>query len=152
MDPSLGWILEGAAAINDSGQIVGYGADPAGSLHAYLLTPLPAAHPPQVSGVYVDGTTWSSSFLSGMQAAGQGTGDGYSIPGGGASQLVDLPWMNLNQIQIEFNENVNVQESSLTVTGINVSQYTFANFSYDSSTFTATWTLSKSIGTDRLTR
>ena len=84
-----------------------------------------------------------------MQAAGQGTGEGYSIPGGGASQLVDLPWINLNQVQIEFNENVNVQESSLTVTGINVAQYTFTNFSYDSSTFTATWTLSKPIRTDR---
>ena len=46
---------------------------------------------------------------------------------------------------------MNVQESSLTVTGINVAQYTFTNFSYDSSTFTATWTLSKPIGADRIT-
>ncbi len=36
-----GWILESASGINDEGQIAGYGINPAGSRHAYLLTPVP---------------------------------------------------------------------------------------------------------------
>ena len=44
---SAGWILGSAQAINDSGKIVGFGVNAAGSLHAFLLTPTntPAAPP-----------------------------------------------------------------------------------------------------------
>ncbi len=45
---------------------------------------------------------------------------------------------------------MNVQENSLEVTGLNVAQYTFANFSYNSTTHTATWTLASPIGADKL--
>jgi hypothetical protein len=51
IDPALGWILIDARAINASGQIVGWGAGPAGGDGAFLLTPtsaqvpLPAALP-----------------------------------------------------------------------------------------------------------
>ena len=41
IDPSSGWILADATAINDSGQIVGNGTNPAGQTHAFLLTPIP---------------------------------------------------------------------------------------------------------------
>lgn len=34
-----GWVLNGATAINDAGQIVGYGTTPEGTVHAFLLTP-----------------------------------------------------------------------------------------------------------------
>jgi probable HAF family extracellular repeat protein len=150
IDPASGWDLEGAADINNAGQIVGFGATPNGDLHAFLLTPLATSHPPQVTGVYVSGTTWASRYLSGMQAAGLGSGTGYLVPGGGADQLSDLPWVNLNQIQIRFNENVNVQQSSLTVTGLSGAQYAFSGFSYNSATDTATWTLSQPIGRDQV--
>lgn len=36
-----GWNLESAGEINDAGQIVGTGRNPAGMTHAYLLTPVP---------------------------------------------------------------------------------------------------------------
>ncbi len=36
-----GWMLADAKAINDSGQIVGYGFDINGEQHAFLLTPIP---------------------------------------------------------------------------------------------------------------
>ena len=36
-----GWSLIEAAAINDSGQIVGYGFNPLGQEHAFILTPVP---------------------------------------------------------------------------------------------------------------
>jgi len=35
-----GWILRGAFGINDSGQITGYGINPSGLSHAFLLTPV----------------------------------------------------------------------------------------------------------------
>jgi probable HAF family extracellular repeat protein len=35
------WVLETAAQINDQGQIVSQGINPAGASHAYLLTPVP---------------------------------------------------------------------------------------------------------------
>jgi probable HAF family extracellular repeat protein len=41
IDTNLGWTLEVAAAINDRGQIAGIGTHPAGTLRAFLLTPLP---------------------------------------------------------------------------------------------------------------
>jgi probable HAF family extracellular repeat protein len=39
IDPSLGWTLQAALAINDNGWIVGYGLDGSGNTHAFLLTP-----------------------------------------------------------------------------------------------------------------
>jgi probable HAF family extracellular repeat protein len=39
--PDSGWILEQATAINNAGQIVGYGTNPQGNTDAFLLTPLP---------------------------------------------------------------------------------------------------------------
>lgn len=40
IDSSSGWTLETATAINNLGQIVGYGENFAGKTHAYLLTPI----------------------------------------------------------------------------------------------------------------
>ena len=37
-----GWTLQEATAINDTGQIVGVGVNPAGQPHAFLLNPVPA--------------------------------------------------------------------------------------------------------------
>ncbi|MFZ0035712.1 MAG: NlpC/P60 family protein [Sedimentisphaerales bacterium] len=63
--PSSAWTLYVATAINDKGQIVGYGTNPAGQTHAFLLTPetLPekaAELAKQVIGApYLgDGETW----------------------------------------------------------------------------------------------
>jgi hypothetical protein len=61
-----------------------------------------------------------------------------------------MPWTNLNQIQISFNEAVNVQQASLALTGVNVANYAFSGFSYNATTHTATWTLANPIGADRL--
>ena len=39
VDPASGWILLAANAINDSGQIAGFGMAPDGGVRAFLLTP-----------------------------------------------------------------------------------------------------------------
>ncbi|MCE9545179.1 MAG: hypothetical protein K8T25_06645 [Planctomycetia bacterium] len=104
---------------------------------------------PTVANVAVGSTAWASGFVSYLQSHGLGNG-GYSIPVGSSAQTLALPWNNLNQIQIKFSKDVKVEKSDLSVTGANVSQYDFANFSYDSATFTATWTLSQNIGADKV--
>jgi probable HAF family extracellular repeat protein len=38
---AAGWTLHAATAINNAGQIVGYGTTPGGATHAFLLTPVP---------------------------------------------------------------------------------------------------------------
>jgi probable HAF family extracellular repeat protein len=45
INPSLGWTLQQANAINDSGQIVGYGINPSGQQDAFLLTPISIPEP-----------------------------------------------------------------------------------------------------------
>jgi probable HAF family extracellular repeat protein len=42
---STGWDLHLASAINNSGQIVGYGTNPSGQTHAFLLTPTVVPEP-----------------------------------------------------------------------------------------------------------
>jgi hypothetical protein len=95
---------------------------------------------PTITGVSVDSTAWSSKFPY---------ASGYPIPTG-SSQLTDLPWINLNQVNITFNEAVNVAQGDLTVDGVNTPSYTISNFSYNATTFTATWTFGSSIGADKL--
>jgi probable HAF family extracellular repeat protein len=51
IDPTLGWVLTTAAAVNDAGQIVGSGVIN-GQSHAFLMTP-PAARPGQRPGTVV---------------------------------------------------------------------------------------------------
>ena len=41
IDPTSGWTLVEALAVNDNGWIVGVGSDPAGGTRAFLLTPVP---------------------------------------------------------------------------------------------------------------
>ncbi len=103
---------------------------------------------PSVTAVNVASTGWSSSFLSFLESSGLGTG-GYAIPAG-TNQLKSLPWTNINQIHITFSEDVVVDAADLSVSGVNTTAYTFSNFSYNSTTHVATWTLSASLPKDKL--
>jgi probable HAF family extracellular repeat protein/parallel beta-helix repeat protein len=63
IDPGSGWILEEARSINNLGWIVGYGINPGGDRHAYLLIP-------KALIIYVDddaagandGSSWEDAF------------------------------------------------------------------------------------------
>ncbi|MDG3005621.1 Ig-like domain-containing protein [Paludisphaera mucosa] len=61
-----------------------------------------------------------------------------------------LPWTTINAISFSFNSPANLSIGSLSLTGINVANYPIAAFAYDPSTMTATWTLDRTIGPDRL--
>ena len=103
----------------------------------------PTFFPPVVTGVRVASSAWSSDFLDSLG------GVGYAIPDG-PNQLRPLPGSNLNEVIIEFNENVNVTESDLALTGVNVPSYGFSAFSYDAVAYRATWTLSQNLSRDKL--
>jgi hypothetical protein len=62
----------------------------------------------------------------------------------------DLPFIDIKAIDVIFSDNVNVSSSMLSVSGVNVKNYAFSSFGYDSNTFEATWTLSSAIAIDRL--
>ncbi|HZL35467.1 MAG TPA: PA14 domain-containing protein [Tepidisphaeraceae bacterium] len=108
-------------------------------------TPLAPAH---VAGITVLGSAWTPAYLADLATAGLGT-NGYAIPTG-AKQSSALPWSNLDTVRVIFDENVSVQQGDLTLAGVNVPSYAIAGFSYDASTYTATWTLATPIAADRL--
>ncbi len=64
----------------------------------------------------------------------------------------DLPFVNINAIDIVFNQNVVVSEADLTLSSLINSghSYSFSGFSYDSATHDAKWTLPTAIGVDSL--
>ena len=69
----MGWQLLDARGINDSGQIVGIGVNPAGQTHAFLLTPVNAfsgSPVVTVTPVGTDGTTYDVA-VSGITGSGQ---------------------------------------------------------------------------------
>jgi len=103
---------------------------------------------PTVADVNICSTAWATEFVDYLETAQLGT-DGYSVPVGSA-QLTTLPWVNLDQIRITFNEDVDVQMGDLSLSGVNTTAYTFSAFSYDSNTYTATWTLSQTLGKDKM--
>jgi C1A family cysteine protease len=110
--------------------------------------------PPTVTNVLVSGTGWTSIFLTYLNSLSSRNVNGYSIPVGSGAQLVTLPWGNVNQIEVVFSKNVVVDPSDLFLSGVNTPAFNVSGgtFSYNSSTFTATWTLPQpqTIGPDKL--
>jgi hypothetical protein len=62
----------------------------------------------------------------------------------------DLPFINIQAIDIVFSDNVIASSSMLQLLGVNVSRYAFHKFSYNKKTFDATWTLPSALGIDQL--
>jgi hypothetical protein len=105
-----------------------------------------AAPPPDVTGLFVSSTQWDPEFLS---HAPMTTGLGYEIPTN-SGQLLDLPWINLNEVSIQFSENVNVAEADLVLASTSLGSYGFQSFSYNATNDTATWILTQTIAADKL--
>ena len=107
---------------------------------------------PKVTNVVVGSDAWSSSFLSYLAAQNPNNVGGYSIPVGSGAQLLPLPWTNLDEIKVTFNENVTVAQADMMLVGVNTPSYNVAGgtFSYNAATFTATWTLPAAIPDDKL--
>ena len=110
---------------------------------------------PRVSAVYVGALAWSGAFKRHLQARGLGDASyGYAVPAGPA-QLAPLPWANVHQVSVRFNEPVDVGRDALAVTAskgaaASPGRYRVIGFSYNSGTRTGTWLLNANLGADRL--
>jgi hypothetical protein len=124
-----------------------YGDSPLSSADQYTFQSDVTA--PRATQVQVAGGNWDPGFVGYLGSNGYGTG-GYAIPAG-AQQQATLPWVNLNQVRVQFNEDLNVTQDALAVRGVNVASYTVTGFAYDAAAHVATWTLAQPIGTDSVT-
>ncbi len=72
--------------------------------------------PLKVTGIYISGSAWNTSFLSYLGSHGQGSSSfGFNIADG-STQLSDLPWFNLNTIIVTFSGTPSqINKSSLEV-------------------------------------
>jgi len=57
----------------------------------------------------------------------------------------------MNEITLRFSRPVDLNESSLSVGGVNVARYPVTGYRYDAGTHTATWTLAFPMNVDRVT-
>ena len=99
---------------------------------------------PRVQAVYINSTLWSPAFHSYLAQNELGGARGFRIPAG-SGQLTMRPWTNLNQIQIVFDQDVDISQDDLRVHGVNVASYPFESFSYDAQAYTARWTLASGV-------
>jgi hypothetical protein len=105
---------------------------------------------PTVEAVYVADTQWAVAFLTYLEDTRDGSAQfGFQAGQGGGTKAI-LPWIGLNQVSVQFSENVIVQQDDLDITGVS-GTYAVSNFVYDPATFTATWTLAAPIGADVVT-
>ena len=100
---------------------------------------------PQVVAVELHGSSWSETFLNHLAKEGLGV-HGFAIPTGSDQQLIPLAWVGLDQLTIQFNEDVDVQLNDLVIRDGTATELGFVNFVYDKRTFLATWTLASSLG------
>ena len=114
--------------------------------------------PPEVDAVFVNGTQWSPTFRAFLAQNRDGSArfgfETHPSGGGGESEGSNsriLPWINLDQISIQFDENVQVQQDDLEITGVRNEEYDVAAFTYDPEAFVATWTLDEPLPADLVT-
>jgi hypothetical protein len=103
----------------------------------------PELVPPQVIDVFVGGTQWDGDVVNYLEAEGMATiAD---------DPLAVLPFAGVDQIKVKFSEDVLVGQNALTLVSQNNIAYGFRDFTYDTDTATAIWTLSSPIGADTVT-
>jgi hypothetical protein len=105
--------------------------------------------PPTVTKVEVASTSWTPAFVQYLQDSNLGT-NGYSIPRGSTAQSASLTWNNIDEILITFDKDVLVDIADLSLSGKNVSSYSFSDFHYDPLAHVAKWTLAAPLDRDRL--
>ena len=103
---------------------------------------------PMVDSVLIGSTAWTSGFLNRLASDGLGNG-GYAIPAGSTAQSDPLPWDNVDQVMIRFTEDVDVDSSDLSISGINATVHELDDFFYDAQSKTATWTFANAMAIDK---
>lgn len=112
------------------------------------LSPQLSDAPVSVDELFASGTAWSTQFKQHLQDRYEGSAaNGYSVTG--APYPVQLPWINVNQVSLEFSRPVRAGPEDLSVRGV-WGEYPVAGYRFDDSTRVATWTLARPLDADRL--
>jgi Ca2+-binding RTX toxin-like protein len=103
---------------------------------------------PVMESVRVRSTTWKNNFENRPAANNAAVAIGGEIDIDGEGKTT-IPWANIDQIVIAFDQDVSVDADSLILRG-NDGRYSIAAFSYYAETFTGTWTLDEAIDGDAI--
>jgi fibronectin type 3 domain-containing protein len=108
---------------------------------------------PEVDAIYVSGSAWQQSFLNYLASNGLGDAQlGYRLMGG-PNQLGSLPWNNVNIISVVFSRDVNINTANIALVGSPdlgpAPALGTASFTYNSTTFTATWVYQAALPLDK---
>jgi hypothetical protein len=100
-----------------------------------------------VASVKVVSSQWTEPFLDEVDPV---DGEGYPIPTG-ADQLKTLPWININEVLVEFTEDMMITAADMSLHGVSVANYA-TTFLYNAPTRTARIQLTGGafIGADKL--
>lgn len=104
---------------------------------------------PRVTAVEVASTSWTAGFVAAVRGSNPNS-VGYAIPVGSAAQLNSLPWKNIDQIILRFDQDVYIDRADLSLSGINTVSYAFSKFHYDPIAHVAVWTLVAPLNKDRV--
>jgi len=104
--------------------------------------------PPTVTQVMVKGSSWTPAFVEYLRNNGYGE-RGYTIPVGPAAHNKSVPFSNVNQIIMQFSEDIVGFGDALTVRGLQHPNMEISSIQYEPSTFTVTWTLSTFMADDK---
>lgn len=86
---------------------------------------------PKVTNVIVGSSAWSESFIDLVDGGGVDNGNGLGLSLVGSEQLTNLPWVNLDTIYVQFDEDVSADfdASNVQIGGVNIGSYA-ANLSF----------------------
>jgi hypothetical protein len=124
----------------------GFGGDGASWL-ASAPSPGTGGAPPAVTQLLLRGSAWTPAFINGLRDAGLGDG-GYAL-GLAAAEAPQVAWTGLNQVMVRFSENIIAAVGNMELRGVNTALAATGTFTYDSATFTATWTFPEALGADK---
>jgi hypothetical protein len=92
---------------------------------------------PRVTSVSVRGSSWA--------------GEAVEVPVGDASQLLALPFTNVDRITLTFDEPVTTTATAMSLSGVNIAEYAVSpSVAPGVAATTITWSLGAPIGVDKL--
>jgi hypothetical protein len=117
-------------------------------VHAQRFGP-PGGGSAVVTGVFVSGAAWTSAFKKRLSPLDPDA-ERFGYPVRRDVADATLPWTNLGRLILRFAANAPVRKEDLVVRGQAVARYAIADFVYDSANVAATWTMARSLRSDRV--
>ena len=100
---------------------------------------------PEVDAVFVNGTSWTPAFRTYLEDGRDGSAQ-FGYEADGQQNKAIIPWVNINQISVQFSEPVTgVDASDLQIESATGEDYVVTGVVYDAATNTATFSLAEPI-------